>query len=104
MAGRQRSVARGVKAGFTRLRRRRCPSPLMWRMLRRICSSSGPSSTSNISAMRSPGKVALFVRRKNVAASRSSTKYPSGDVASQVSARRRLIVSWKRWPVSSGAR
>ena len=54
-------------------------------MLRRICSSSGPSSTSNISAIRSPGKVALFVRRKNVAASRSSTKYPSGDLASQVS-------------------
>jgi hypothetical protein len=46
----------------------------MWRMLRRICSRSGPSSTSNISAMRRPGKVALFVRRKNDPASRSSTK------------------------------
>jgi hypothetical protein len=54
--------------------------------------------------MRSPGKVALFVRRKKVAASRSRTKYPSGEVAIQVSARSALIVSWKRWPVRSGAR
>jgi len=76
----------------------------MWRMLRRICSRSGPSSTPNISAILSPGKVALFVRRKKVAASRSSTKYPSGELASQDSARNRLIVSWKRWPVRSGAR
>ena len=34
IAGRQRSAARGVKAGLTRLRRRRWSSPLMWRMLR----------------------------------------------------------------------
>jgi hypothetical protein len=93
MAGRQRSAARGVKAGLTRLRRRRWSSPLMWRMLRRISSSSGPSSTPNISAIRSPGKVALFVRRKKEPASRSSTKYPSSDFASQVSRRNPLIVS-----------
>ena len=46
--------------------------------------------------MRSPGKVALFVRRKNEPASRSSTNQPSSDFASQVSLRSSLIVSWKR--------
>ena len=52
-------------------------------MLRRICSSSGPSGTSNISAIFMPGKVAALVRRKNAAASRSSTKKPTGELASQ---------------------
>ena len=42
MAGRQRSAARGVKAGLTRLRRRRWSSPSMQRMLRRSSSASGP--------------------------------------------------------------
>ena len=72
-----------MKAGFTRLRRRRWSSPFTCRMLRRISSSSGPSGTSNISAIFMPGKVAARVRRKNAAASRSSTKKPIGEVASQ---------------------
>jgi hypothetical protein len=76
----------------------------MWRMLRRISSRSGPSSTPNISAIRNPGNVALLVRRKNEPASRSRTNQPSSDFASQVSLRSRLIVSWKRSPVSSGAK
>ena len=54
-------------------------------MLRRISSSSGPSGTWNISAIFIPGNVAARVRRKNAAASRSSTKKPIGDVASQES-------------------
>ena len=104
MAERQRSAARGVKAGFTRLRRRPCCSPFRCRMLRRICSSNGPSGTSNISAMRIPGKVALLVRRKYAAASRSSTKYPIGELASQLRARRSAITEWKRSPFRSGPR
>ena len=73
MAGRQRSAARGVKAGLTRLRRRRWSSPLMWRMLRRSSSRSGPFSMPKSSASFSPGKVVARLRRKNSAASRSST-------------------------------
>ena len=68
----------------------------MWRMLRRICSSSGPSGTSNISAIFIPGKVAALVRRKNAADSRSSTKKPTGEVASQLARLSSSIVSWKR--------
>ena len=55
-------------------------------------------------AMRRPGKVALFVRRKNEPASRSSTNHPRSDFASHVSRRSALIVSWKRSPVRSGAK
>ena len=76
----------------------------MCRMLRLISSSSGPSGTSNISAIRIPGKVALRVRRKKAAASRSSTKKPIGELAIQLRSLSSRIVSWKRSPFRSGPR
>ncbi|TMK97428.1 MAG: hypothetical protein E6G41_18215 [Actinobacteria bacterium] len=69
-------------------------------MLRRISSYSGPDSMPNSSAIFIPGKVALRVRRKNVAASRSSTKYASGDSASQLFSASSAMVSWYRSPRS----
>ena len=63
-AGRQRSAARGVNAGLTRLRRRRWSSPSRWRMLRATSSPSAPSFISNSSASALPGKVVCFERRK----------------------------------------
>jgi len=73
IAGRQRSAARGVNDGFTSPRRRAWSLPLMCRMLRRISSYSGPSSIPKISAIFMPGNSAERERRKNAAASRSST-------------------------------
>ena len=67
MAGRQRSAARGVKAGLTRLRRRRWSSPSMQRMLRRSSSASGPVSMPKSSASLRPGKVVERLRRKTSA-------------------------------------
>ena len=75
MAGRQRSAARGVKAGFTRLRRRRWSVAVdVEDVAAHLLEQRPLLARSNISAILMPGKVALFVRRKNVAASRSSTK------------------------------
>ncbi len=104
MCGRHFSTARGVKNGFTRPRRRRWSAPLMWRMLRRISSHSGPSSMPKISAIFMPGNVKLFERRKNSPASRSTATQPSGIVASQPCSARSAIAWWKRSPRSSGSR
>ena len=60
-------------------------------------SYSGPEVTPWTSSIMRPGKVALGVRRKKAAASRSSTKKPTGSArAIQVRSRRRSSSSWKR--------
>jgi hypothetical protein len=51
-----------------------------------------------------PGKVALRVRRKKAAASRSSTIYPIGELAIQLRSLSSCIVSWKSSPLSPGPR
>ena len=103
MNGRQRSAARGVKAGLTRLRRRRWSSPSMQRMLRRSSSASGPVSMLKSSASLSPGKVVERLRRKTSAASRSSTIAPIGVAASQPWARSSAMRGWKAGPRRAGS-
>ena len=98
IAGRHFSTARGVKAGLTRPRRREWSAPLMWRMLRRISSHSGPSSMPKISAILRPGNVNARLRRKNSPASRSSVTKPSGIDAIQLCSRSSRIAWWKRSP------
>ena len=103
IAGRHFSTARGVKAGLTRPRRREWSLPLMWRMLRRISSYSGPSSIPKISAIFMPGNVNARLRRKNSPASRSSVANPSGIDAIQLCSRSSRIAWWKRSPRSVGS-
>jgi hypothetical protein len=63
-------------------------------MLRSISSCSGPSSIPNSSAICLPGNVALFVRRKKLAASRSRTTYAIGERASQPRSRSSATAAW----------
>ena len=73
-------------------------------MLLRIASAIGPSVTPSASAAMIAGKRIAFERRKKVAASRSRTNsQPSGEVASQLSAARSFIASWKRSPRSASS-
>src|SRR4051794_40726280 len=103
MVGRQRSAARWVKNGFSRLRSRRWSSPSMCRMLRSISSRNGPLSMPNSSAIFWPGNVADRFRRKNSPASRSRVRYPSGVRVSQVCSASAVIVVTKTSPDSSGS-
>lgn len=58
----------------------------------------------NASATFIDGNSAARVRRKNVAASRSSTNsQPIGEVASQPASIASRIAAWKRGPRSSGS-
>jgi hypothetical protein len=104
MDGRWRSAAGGVKAGCTSLRSRRWSSPFRSSRLPLSRSYSGPESTPWTSSIFRPGKVALVVRRKNVAASRSSTKNPIGAArATQVFSPSSSKASWKRGPASAAS-
>ncbi len=104
IAGRWRSAAGGVNAGWTSLRSRRWFSPsrssrFPWRR-----SWIGPSFTPCASSNRVPGKVAFGVRRKNAAASRSNTKNPTGSArANQPRSRASPIASWNGPPTSLGS-
>jgi hypothetical protein len=69
-----------------------------------IRSYSGPLVTPWTSSILRPGKVACGVRRKKVAASRSSTNQPTGSArATQVRSRSSRIAWWKRGPASDSS-